>query len=397
MREAVIVSYARTPLTKALRGEFNVMPGPELGALSIAAAVQRAQVEGEAIDDVVLGCANPDGRTGKNVARLAAMRAGLPVTVSGATINRFCSSGLQAIAMVAGRILTDGVDVAVAGGVESVSGTRSKPTLPEEEAKVLDPWLLEHKPALYMPMIETADIVAARYGITRQDQDSFSCVSQQRTARAQASGVFADEIIRVATEMEVTDKLSNTTSRRAVEVAQDTCNRLDTTLDSLLALQPVRGAAHSVTAGNASQLSDGSAAMVVMEAAEAARRGLQPLGAFRGLAVAGCEPDEMGIGPVFAIPKLLKRFGLSVDDIDLWEINEAFASQVLYCQRKLSIPLDRLNVNGGAISIGHPFGVSGTRMAGHLLLEGRRRQSRWGVVSMCVGAGMGAAALFEVY
>ena len=245
--------------------------------------------------------------------------------------------------------------------------------------------------------VRNADIVAARYGITRQDQDSFSCVSQQRTARAQASGVFADEIIRVATEMEVTDKLSNTTSRRAVEVAQDTCNRLDTTLDSLLALQPVRGAAHSVTAGNASQLSDGSAAMVVMEAAEAARRGLQPLGAFRGLAVAGCEPDEMGIGPVFAIPKLLKRFGLSVDDIDLWEINEAFASQVLYCQRKLSIPLDRLNVNGGAISIGHPFGVSGTRMAGHLLLEGRRRQSRWGVVSMCVGAGMGAAALFEVY
>ena len=397
MREAVIVSYARTPLTKALRGEFNIMPGPELGALSIAAAVQRAQVEGEAIDDVVLGCANPDGRTGKNVARLAAMRAGLPVTVSGATVNRFCSSGLQAIAMVAGRIITDGVDVAVAGGVESVSGTRSKPTLPEEDAKVLDPWLLQNKPALYMPMIETADIVAARYGVTRQDQDNFSCMSQQRTARAQASGVFADEIIRVATEMEVTDKLSDTTCRRAVEVAQDTCNRPDTTLESLLALQPVRGTEHCVTAGNASQLSDGSAAMVVMEAAEAARRGLQPLGAFRGLAVAGCEPDEMGIGPVFAIPKLLKRFSLSVDDIDLWEINEAFASQLLFCQRTLGIPLDRLNVNGGAIAIGHPFGVSGTRMAGHLLLEGRRRQSKWGVVSMCVGAGMGAAALFEVY
>lgn len=397
MREAVIVSYARTPLTKALRGEFNLLSGPELGALSIAAAVERAGVEGAAIDDVVLGCANPYGRNGGNVARLAAVRAGLPVSVSGATINRFCSSGLQSIAMQAGRIVTDDVDLAVAGGVESVTGTRSFVRSPEDIAKDQDAWLMEHKPAMYMPMIETADIVAASYGISRQAQDEFSLRSQQLIAKAQASGVFADEIIRVKTEMEVTDKATGATSRRSVEVAQDTCNRADTTLESLMALKPVRGDDQFVTAGNASQLSDGSAAVVMMEAKEAERRGLQAMGAFRGLAVAGCEPDEMGIGPIYAIPKLLKRFGLKVGDIDLWEINEAFASQALYCQQKLGIPLERLNVNGGSIAIGHPFGVSGTRMAGHVLLEGRRRKAKWGVVSMCVGGGMGAAGLFEIF
>ena len=397
MREAVIVSYARTPLTKALRGEFNIMSGPELGGLCIAAAVQRAGIEGTAIDDVILGCANPYGRTGKNVAHLSAHRAGLPVTVSGATINRFCSSGLQSIAMVAGRIALDGVDVAIAGGVESVTGTRSMLRSPAEEAKDLDAWLLSHKPSVYLPMIETADIVAQRYGITREEQEAFSLRSQQHIAAAQAAGLFADEIFAVKTEMEVIDKASGVASRRAVEVALDTCNRPDTTLESLLALKPVRGEGHCVTAGNASQLSDGSAAVVMMEAKEAERRGLQAMGAFRGFSVAGCEPDEIGIGPVFAIPKLLKRFALTVDDIDLWEINEAFASQALYCQRKLGIPLARLNVNGGAIAIGHPFGVSGTRMAGHLLLEGRRRKAKWGVVSMCVGGGMGAAGLFEIY
>lgn len=397
MREAVIVSYARTPLTKALRGEFNTMSGPELGALSIMAAVERAGVEGGAIDDVILGCANPYGRTGKNVAHLAVHRAGLPVTVSGATINRFCSSGLQSIAMVAGRIALDGVDVAIAGGVESVTGTRSMARSPAEEAKDLDAWLLAHKPSVYLPMIETADIVAHRYGITREEQDAFSQRSQQRIAQAQAEGLFAQEIIRVKTEMEVVDKASGAASLQAVEVTQDTCNRPETTLESLLALKPVRGEGQYVTAGNASQLSDGSAAVVMMEAKEAERRGLRIMGAFRGFAVAGCEPDEMGIGPVFAIPKLLKRFGLTVDDIDLWEINEAFASQALYCQKRLGIPLERLNVNGGSIAIGHPFGVSGTRMAGHLLLEGQRRKARWGVVSMCVGGGMGAAGLFEIY
>lgn len=397
MREAVIVSYARTPLTKALRGEFNTMSGPELGALSIMAAVERAGVEGAAIDDVILGCANPYGRTGNNVAHLAVHRAGLPVTVSGATINRFCSSGLQSIAMVAGRIALDGVDVAIAGGVESVTGTRSMARSPAKEAKDLDAWLLAHKPSVYLPMIETADIVAHRYGITREEQDAFSQRSQQRIAQAQAEGLFAQEIIRVKTEMEVVDKASGAASLQAVEVTQDTCNRPETTLESLLALKPVRGEGQYVTAGNASQLSDGSAAVVMMEAKEAERRGLRIMGAFRGFAVAGCEPDEMGIGPVFAIPKLLKRFGLTVDDIDLWEINEAFASQALYCQKRLGIPLERLNVNGGSIAIGHPFGVSGTRMAGHLLLEGQRRKARWGVVSMCVGGGMGAAGLFEIY
>ncbi|QIL80389.1 acetyl-CoA C-acyltransferase [Diaphorobacter sp. HDW4A] len=397
MREAVIVSYARTPFTKALRGEFNLLSGPELGALSIAAAVERAGVEGDAVDDVVLGCANPYGRNGGNIARLTAVRAGLPVTVSGATINRFCSSGLQAIAMLAGRILTDEVDVAIAGGVESVTGTRSFVRSPEDIAKDQDEWLMRHQPAMYMPMIETADIVAARYGVTREEQDAFSLRSQQLIAKAQQSGVFADEIIRVKTEMEVIDKTTKAASRKAVEVALDTCNRVDTTLESLTALKPVRGDDQFVTAGNASQLADGSAAVVMMNALEAERRGLQAMGAFRGLAVAGCEPDEMGIGPVFAIPKLLKRFGLKIEDIDLWEINEAFASQALYCQKKLGIPLERLNVNGGAIAIGHPFGVSGTRMAGHLLQEGRRRKAQWGVVSMCVGGGMGAAGLFEIF
>ena len=393
MREAVIVSTARTPLAKSHRGEFNVTPGAQLAAYSVKAAVERSGLDPALLEDLILGCGYPEGTTGRNIGRQAALRAGLPVTVGGTVINRFCSSGLQAIAVAAGRIVLEGVPAIVAGGVESISLIRSSNTNPADA----DPWLVEHKPELFMAMIDTADIVAQRYGISREDQDAFSLQSQQRTAAAQAGGVFADEIVPCAARMAEKNKETGEVTYKDVVATMDNCNRPSTTLEGLAKLEPVKGAGKFVTAGNASQLSDGSAACVMMEAKEAERQGLSPLGAFRGFAIAGCEPDEMGIGPVFAVPRLLERAGLKVDDIDLWELNEAFASQALYCQRKLGIPNERLNVNGGAISIGHPFGMTGARLAGHILLEGRRRKAKWGVVTMCIGGGMGAAGLFEIF
>ena len=393
MREAVIVSTARTPLAKSHRGEFNVTPGAQLAAYSIRAAVERAGIEPDLLEDVILGCGYPEGTTGRNIGRQAALRAGLPTSVGGTVVNRFCSSGLQAIAMAAGRIIIDGAPAVVAGGVESISLIRSSNTNPSDA----DPWLLEHLPDLFMAMIDTADIVAKRYHISREDQDQFALQSQQRTAAAQASGVFDNEIVPCDARMAIKNKETGEVTYKDTVATQDNCNRPDTQLAGLAKLEPVKGPGCFVTAGNASQLSDGSAALVLMEASEASKHGLQALGAFRGMAIAGCEPDEMGIGPVFAVPRLLKRHGLSVQDIDLWELNEAFASQALYCQRTLGIPNERLNVNGGAISIGHPFGMTGARLAGHILLEGQRRKARWGVVTMCVGGGMGAAGLFEIF
>lgn len=391
MREAVIVSTARTPLAKSHRGEFNATPGPQLAAFSVKAAVERSGIDPELIEDLVMGCGYPEGITGKNIGRQTALRAGLPLSVAGMVASRFCASGLQSVAIAAGRIVAEGVPAMVAGGVESISAIRAG------NPADIDPWLQERKPDLYMAMIDTADIVAHRYGISREDQDAFSLQSQQRTAAAQQGGVFADEIVPCATRMMEKNKETGEVTWREVTATQDNCNRASTTLEGLAKLEPVKGPGQFITAGNASQLSDGSSACVLMEAKEAERRGLQPLGAFRGFAVAGCEPDEMGIGPVFAVPKLLARHGLTVQDIDLWEMNEAFASQALYCQRRLGIPSERLNVNGGAIAIGHPFGMTGARLVGHLLLEGRRRKAKYGVVTMCIAGGMGAAGLFEIF
>jgi len=398
MRQAVIVSTARTPLTKSHRGEFNITPGPTLASFAIRAAVERAGLDPALIEDAVLGCGYPEGTTGRNVARQAVIRSALPTTIAGTTVNRFCASGLQAIAIAAGRIVMDGAPAMIAGGVESISAIRTR----EDGSTGMDPWIVEHKPQLYMEMIDTADVVAARYGIRREAQDRFAVESQRRTAEAQQAGRYQEEIVSVTTTMAVRNKETGEVSQQQVTVDRDTCNRPGTTYDALAKLAPVKGEDKFITAGNASQMSDGASACVLMEAKQAERLGLQALGAFHGLAVAGCEPDEMGIGPVFAVPKLLQRFGLKIEDIDLWELNEAFASQAIYCQQTLGLPTERLNVDGGAISIGHPFGMTGARLAGHILLEGRRRKAagqhlKWGVVTMCIGGGMGAAGLFEIF
>ena len=391
MKQAVIVSAVRTGLAKSFRGSFNMTHGATMGGHVVAEAVKRSGVDPSAIEDVMIGCGYPEGATGSNIARQIALRAGLPVTASGVTVNRFCSSGLQTVAMAANAICQEGAGPMVAGGVESIS-------MVQPDAKsVKEAWLMEHKPEVYMAMIDTADIVAKRYNISREDQDAYGLRSQQLIAAAQEAGLFDDEIAPMQTTMGVQDKETKEISTREVTVDRDECNRPTTTLEGLSGLTPVRGEGAFITAGNASQLSDGAAALVLMDSTQAEQQGLEAMGAFKGFAVAGCEPDEMGIGPVFAVPRLLERHGLTVNDIDLWELNEAFASQALYCRDKLGIDPDKCNVNGGSIAIGHPFGMTGARMTGHLLREGHRRGAKLGVVTMCIGGGMGAAGLFEIY
>ena len=391
MREAVIVSTARTPLTKSHRGEFNITPAAQLAAFSVKAAVERSGVDPEMIEDLILGCGNPDGFQGRNLGRQTVIRAELPLSIAGTTITRYCASGLQSMAIAAGRVVAEGVDAMIAGGVESISGIRPGNNLPTD----MDPWLVEHKPELFMAMIDTADVVAKRYNISREDQDAFSLLSQQRTAAAQAAGLFDNEIIACATKMAEKNKETGEVTYRDVVATKDNCNRASTTLEGLAKLEPVKGPGNFITAGNASQLSDGSSACVVVEAKVAERLGLKPLGAFRGFAVAGCEPDEMGIGPVFAVPKLLARHGLTVDDIDLWELNEAFAAQSLAVMSTLGLDPAKVNPMGGAIALGHPLGATGAIRAATVVHALRRHNLKYGMVTMCVGTGQGAAGIFE--